>query len=38
MLPLIATFDFAAVPMVPKAQVMALTAGDEWLALYGRAL
>ena len=28
----IATFDFAAVPMVSKAQVMALTAGDEWLA------
>lgn len=28
----IATFDFAAVPMVSKAQVMALTAGDAWLA------
>ena len=28
----IAAFDFAAVPMVSKAQVMALTAGDEWLA------
>jgi DNA replication protein DnaC len=28
----IATFDFAAVPMVSKAQVMALTAGDGWLA------
>ena len=26
------TFDFAAVPMVSKAQVMALTAGDGWLA------
>ena len=26
------TFDFAAVPMVFKAQVMALTAGDGWLA------
>ena len=25
-------FDFTAVPMVSKAQVMALTAGDEWLA------
>src|SRR5512145_2252000 len=25
------TFDFAAVPMVSKAQVMALTAGDSWL-------
>jgi len=28
----IETFDFAAVPMVSKAQVMALTAGDAWLA------
>jgi len=28
----IETFDFAAVPMVSKAQVMALTAGDVWLA------
>ena len=28
----ISTFDFAAVPMVSKAQVMALTAGDAWLA------
>lgn len=28
----IATFDFAAVPMVSKAQVMALTAGEGWLA------
>src|SRR5438094_491204 len=27
----IANFDFAAVPMVSKAQVMALTAGDSWL-------
>ena len=26
------TFDFTAVPMVSKAQVMALTAGDAWLA------
>ena len=26
------TFDFTAVPMVSKAQVMALTAGDTWLA------
>ena len=26
------TFDFNAVPMVSKAQVMALTAGDGWLA------
>src|SRR5438874_10117948 len=25
------TFDFEAVPMVSKAQVMALTAGDSWL-------
>jgi DNA replication protein DnaC len=25
------TFDFVAVPMVSKAQVMALTAGDAWL-------
>ena len=25
----LATFDFAAVPMVSKAQVMTLTAGDE---------
>jgi DNA replication protein DnaC len=25
------TFDFALVPMVSKAQVMALTAGDSWL-------
>jgi len=28
----ISTFDFTAVPMVSKAQVMALTAGDGWLA------
>ena len=28
----LATFDFAAVPMVSKAQVMALAAGDAWLA------
>jgi len=27
----ISTFDFTAVPMVSKAQVMALTAGDGWL-------
>jgi DNA replication protein DnaC len=27
----LATFDFAAVPMVSKAQVMALAAGDAWL-------
>jgi len=27
----LASFDFAAVPMVSKAQVMALTAGDSWL-------
>src|SRR5512146_552469 len=26
------TFDFDAVPMVSKAQVMAITAGDSWLA------
>lgn len=26
------TFDFSAVPMVSKAQVMALCAGDRWLA------
>src|SRR3954468_8033648 len=26
------TFDFAAVPMVSKAQVMAVAAGDAWLA------
>jgi DNA replication protein DnaC len=26
------TFDFDAVPMISKAQVMALTAGDSWLA------
>lgn len=26
------TFDFTAVPMVSKARVMALTAGDAWLA------
>jgi DNA replication protein DnaC len=25
------SFDFQAVPMVSKAQVMALTAGDSWL-------
>jgi hypothetical protein len=25
------SFDFDAVPMVSKAQVMALTAGDSWL-------
>src|SRR5205823_14411119 len=28
----IASFDFETVPMVSKAQVMALTAGDSWLA------
>ena len=28
----LATFDFEAVPMVSKAQVMALAAGDAWLA------
>ena len=27
----LATFDFASVPMVSKAQVMALAAGDAWL-------
>ena len=27
----LASFDFDAVPMVSKAQVMALTAGDRWL-------
>src|SRR5213078_3255675 len=27
----LSSFDFAAVPMVSKAQVMALTAGDSWL-------
>ena len=27
----LATFDFEAVPMVSKAQVMALAAGDAWL-------
>jgi DNA replication protein DnaC len=27
----LASFDFAAVPMVSKAQVMALAAGDSWL-------
>jgi DNA replication protein DnaC len=27
----LATFDFEAVPMVSKAQVMALTSGDAWL-------
>ena len=27
----LATFDFTAVPMVSKAQVMALSAGDSWL-------
>jgi DNA replication protein DnaC len=26
------TFDFEAVPMISKAQVMAITAGDSWLA------
>src|SRR4030081_3242059 len=26
------TFDFEAVPMISKAQVMATTAGDTWLA------
>src|SRR6476660_779682 len=26
------TFDFDAVPMISKAQVMATTAGDSWLA------
>ena len=28
----LATFDFESVPMVSKAQVMALASGDEWLA------
>jgi len=28
----LATFDFESVPMVSKARVMALAAGDEWLA------
>ena len=28
----LATFNFEAVPMVSKAQVMALTSGDAWLA------
>ena len=28
----LATFDFDSVPMVSKAQVMALASGDEWLA------
>src|ERR1700750_85446 len=28
----LATFDFEAVPMVSKAQVMALASGDAWLA------
>ena len=28
----LANFEFEAVPMVSKAQVMALTAGDSWLA------
>ena len=28
----LASFDFDAVPMVSKAQVMAITAGDSWLA------
>src|ERR1700681_461105 len=27
----LASFDFAVVPMVSKAQVMALAAGDSWL-------
>src|SRR5580700_11049034 len=27
----LASFDFAAVPMVSKAQVMALAAGDSWI-------
>src|SRR5580698_6694239 len=27
----LASFDFAAVPMLSKAQVMALAAGDSWL-------
>jgi DNA replication protein DnaC len=27
----LATFDFEAVPMISKAQVMALAAGDSWL-------
>ena len=31
----LATFDFEAVPMVSKAQVMALTSGDAWLAKPG---
>ena len=32
------TFDFNAVPMVSKAQVMALAAGDSWLAKIDRTL
>jgi DNA replication protein DnaC len=28
----IETFDFEAVPMISKAQVMAITAGDAWLS------
>ena len=28
----LATFDFDSVPMVSKAQVMVLAAGDDWLA------
>src|SRR5438309_10475539 len=28
----LASFDFELVPMVSKAQVMALTSGDSWLA------
>ena len=28
----LATFDFESVPMVSKAQVMALASGDAWLA------
>ena len=27
----LASFDFESIPMVSKAQVMALTAGDSWL-------
>ena len=28
----LATFDFEAIPMVSKAQVMALASGDAWLS------
>ena len=29
----LATFDFDSVPMVSKAQVMALASGDAWLGI-----